>query len=353
LDNWIFDIKKLGYGIRHGCNFAGKSRNKDQFSPYICSNCILFSTFEFRFRKIAMRHVLIILVLLTLPIFGFSQYYAMDYGILAGSSQYLGEFGGKEKEARPFIMDMKMGQTRYAMGGFYRYRFIDKVGVNIQMNWIRLKGADNLSTNNERVGRNLSFRNDIFELSTRLEYYFYHVNDVGHTGRYQLDFRAYGFLGAGVFYNNPRASHDSWGGYNRLRPLQTEGVKYGVIQPSIPFGVGAFYTYKKNHRLGWEFGVRKTFTDYIDDASTSYVEQTEGTMAYDYANRYDASTGTTIGAEQYGAGSPRGNQENNDWYMTTQFSYSYVLRGKRSFRKKQHKYLYSNKSRKRRTRAKF
>ncbi|MBL4624848.1 MAG: hypothetical protein JKY42_06880 [Flavobacteriales bacterium] len=300
-----------------------------------------------------MRNILIIVALATFPTFGFSQYYAMDYGILAGASQYLGEFGGKEKEAQPWILDLKMGQTRYAFGGFYRYRFMDKIAVNVQYNYIRLQGADNFSTNDARVGRNLSFRNDIHEFSTRFEYYFYHVNDVGHTGRYQLDFRAYVFGGAGVFYNNPKASHESWGGYNQLRPLQTEGVEYSAMQLSIPFGVGAFYTYKKNHRFGWEFGVRKTFTDYIDDASTVYIEHKTGSIAGDYANRYDPASGTTIGAEQYGVGAPRGNPKNKDWYMTTQFSYSYVIRGKRKFTKKQHSYLYSNKKRKRRTRAKF
>ena len=103
----------------------------------------------------------------------------MDYGMLAGASQYLGEFGGKEKEAQPWILDMKTQQTRFAVGGFFRYRFKERLGVNIQMNMIRLKGADNLSTNGPRVGRNLSFRNDIVELSARLESFIYHVNDVG------------------------------------------------------------------------------------------------------------------------------------------------------------------------------
>jgi hypothetical protein len=303
-----------------------------------------------------MRNILIITALIVAPFIGFSQYYAMDYGILAGASQYLGEFGGNEKEAQPWILDMKSQQTRFAVGGFYRYRFKERIGVNIQMNMIRLAGADNLSTNGPRVGRNLSFRNDIVELSARLESYIYHVNDVGHTGRYQLDFRAYLFAGVGVFYNNPKASHESFGGYNALRPLQTEGVKYSAIQPSIPFGLGVFYTYKKVHRIGWEFGARKTFTDYVDDASTSYYDHGPGAdpMVLAYSNRYDATLDKKlIGAKNYDVGAKRGDPEANDWYMTTQFSYSYVLRGKRNFTHSQYSYLYGNKNRKRRSRAKF
>ena len=64
-----------------------------------------------------MRNILIITALIVAPFIGFSQYYAMDYGILAGASQYLGEFGGNEKEAQPWILDMKRQQTRFAVGG--------------------------------------------------------------------------------------------------------------------------------------------------------------------------------------------------------------------------------------------
>ena len=322
------------------------------FLPTFESNYNLFTTFGTIILLESMRNILIITALAIFPLFGFSQYYAMDYGILAGGSQYLGEFGGKEKVARPFILDMKMGQTRYALGAFYRYRFKDKLGVNVQFNWIRLQGADNLSTNEARVGRNLSFRNDIFEFSARLEYYFYHVNDVGHTGRYQLDFRAYGFAGFGVFTNNPKGYDDAYGGWNNLRKLETEGVKYGAVQPSIPFGVGGFYTYKKIHRFGWEFGARKTFTDYIDDASTVYYDHSSSNqMTIDYANRYDGA-GTTVDSKYYGTGKKRGDPTKKDWYMTTQFSYSYVIRGKHTFAKKS-SYTYNSKKRKRRTRAKF
>ena len=81
-----------------------------------------------------MRNILIIISLALFPLFGFSQYYAMDYGILLGGSQYLGEFGGKEKIAQPFILDLKMGQTRYALGGFFRYRVKNNLGVTIQAN---------------------------------------------------------------------------------------------------------------------------------------------------------------------------------------------------------------------------
>lgn len=296
-----------------------------------------------------MRNFLILILLTTLSYSGFSQYYAQDYGVLLGPSQFLGDMGGKDKSSRPWIMDMKLSQTRWALGGFYRYRLREKLAVNVQLNWIHLRGADSLSTYEPRMQRNLHFRNNVIELAPRAEYYFYHVNDVGHTGRYQLDFRAYAYVGVGVFYNNPQAK-DQYGDWVSLRKYQTEGVKYSPIQLSIPVGAGMYYTYKKHHRIGWEFGVRKTFTDYMDDVSGYYVPYSD-TYTENLANKYNPDG--SIGSEQYEAGSPRGNPANNDWYMTTQFSYSYVLRGKSNFYKSKYSYLNKSKKHRKRTRAKF
>jgi len=53
----------------------------------------------------------------------YSQY-ALDYGVVAGASNYLGEIGGKEKPNREFLLDMNMVHTRWALGGFIRYRRI-------------------------------------------------------------------------------------------------------------------------------------------------------------------------------------------------------------------------------------
>lgn len=285
-----------------------------------------------------------------ISILGFSQY-NVDFGVGIGAANYVGEIGGKEGDARPWLLDMKIGQTKWAVNGFYRYRFGQKLGATAGFTYGRISGADSLSTSPTRVGRNLSFRNDIFELSGRGEFYFYNINDVGHKGRYQLDFRSYVFLGVGGFYHNPQAKYQ--GSWEALQPLQTEGVKYSKFQVSIPAGIGIFYTYKRKHRIGWEAGVRKTFTDYLDDASTFYVDKSDDTqIAQDLANRYTGNN-TDIEGKYYGPGGVRGNSKSKDWYMFTQVTYSKVLRGKGKFTNKKYSYLYSGKKRSRRTRAKF
>src|SRR6185295_10199877 len=87
----------------------------------------------------------------------------------------------------------------------------------------------------------------------------------------------YGFAGIGVFYFNPKTVYR--GKVYDLRSLLTEGQgivpgrgKYSLIQPCIPLGVGFKYTIDRKWGLGLELGLRKTFTDYIDDVSTTYFD---------------------------------------------------------------------------------
>lgn len=56
----------------------------------------------------------------------------------------------------------------------------------------------------------------------------------------------------------------------KLRPLQTEGKAYSPIGVAIPFGLGFRYKLAKNWDLAFEVGWRYTFTDYLDDVSSTY-----------------------------------------------------------------------------------
>ncbi|MFQ5335666.1 MAG: DUF6089 family protein, partial [Flavobacteriales bacterium] len=149
---------------------------------------------------------LIVVALCAFPFTLPAQYY-WDYGIKAGASSYLGEFGGKEKPRRDFVMDMKLNQTRWVGSAFGRYKVTRNIAAALSFTYIRLQGADNLSTYPNRYARNLSFRNDMFELALRAEYYFYTIYDVGGKGRYEVDFRSYVFAGAGMFYHNPKTNY--------------------------------------------------------------------------------------------------------------------------------------------------
>lgn len=137
-------------------------------------------------------------------------------------------------------------------------------------------------------------------------------------------FTPYAYGGIAVFHFNPW-TRDAAGKKTFLKPLSTEGQglrqypkqrPYGLIQLSLPFGGGAKFALNDNINIGVEFSQRKTFTDYIDDVSTIYVDhdvllQAKGPKAVELAYRGDDVPGGT----GYPAhGEQRGTPSEMDWY---------------------------------------
>ena len=283
--------------------------------------------------------------------------YSWDIGMGLGGANYLGEIGGNEKSRQEFVNDLKINQTRPGISGFVRYRLSPALYLKGSLSGLRIQGSDNLSTNPSRVGRNLHFRNDIIEFATTAEINYYQLNDVGRTRRYRVDFRSYVFFGLAAYYHNPKANFN--GSWVELNPLRTEGqVKpYSLYQVSIPFGMGFYYTVKRRHRFGWEFGWRKTFTDYLDDISTNYASPEElnnDPLAIALANRRNEVNDPALPHyANYEPGNKRGDPNFNDNYFVSTLNYSYVIRGRGSFYKSRYTFIMGNKRKNRKTRAKF
>ena len=184
-----------------------------------------------------------------------SAQYKWDIGLHLGGANYLGEMGGMEKTRRDFVWDMKLGQTRWAVGPFARYKINRTISVNGGLLYMRIQGADALSTNRERVGRNLNFRNDMFEFYVRPEFTIFQDNDLGGRGRYRTDFRLFAYVGAALYYSNPKGQINRTGEFYALQPLQTELVDYSQIGFAIPAGIGFHFTKQRRHRFGMDLGL--------------------------------------------------------------------------------------------------
>ncbi len=304
-----------------------------------------------------MQRILYSLFLLALPSLGFSQYY-WEVGGSLGASNYLGEMGGEENTRKDFIADLKFEKTKFAAGAFVRYKAHPVISVKGALNYCRIAGDDALSTNPGRNGRNLSFRNDIFELSCEGEYFFYEINDLGHTYRYRNNFRLYGFLGVAGFFSNPKANLN--GTWYALQPLKTEAVDYSRIGVAIPSGIGLYFTIEKKYRIGWELGWRKTFTDYLDDVSTVYADPQDipTVTGIQLANRTDPnafkSNSEIPHPNNYKPGSKRGDPSHKDAYFFSTINGSYVIRGRSKFYRSKYSHIFKGKKyKKRKIRAKF
>jgi hypothetical protein len=302
-----------------------------------------------------MRKLLLSLIVTTITVSLAKAQYNWDFGVHAGASNYLGEMGGKADTRKDFVMDIKMSKTQFTGGAFARYKFTPLISAKLGLNYVRIEGADNTSTNPGRAGRNLSFQNNIYELDLQAQVFFYEIPDLGRTYRYRNDFKMYAFAGVAGYYHNPRTLYQ--GSWVNLQPLQTEGVQYKKIGVSIPLGIGLLFTLEKRHRIGWEFNWRTTFTDYLDDVSTVYADPANlsSQLAIDLANRRDEVSGSMYAdSRNYTPGSKRGDPSHNDSYMTTSIYYSYVLRGKSSFYKSKYGSVFKrSKYKKRKIRAKF
>lgn len=295
-----------------------------------------------------MRKTLVMAMLACTPLFCFAQPnkvqsaakslrkfvrgrpYAWDAGIQLGASNYLGDMGGKDLSRRDFVSDMKLSQTHFAGGGYARYKFNQFFALKTSVNYLSISGADSLSANAARNARNLSFRNRMAEANVQGQYVFYEVNDVGGGYQHKNFFRAYVGLGIGALYHNPQAYYQ--GEWNNLRPLTTEGQDrpYRRVVLVAPASAGFHFTLNRNYRIGWEVCWRTAFTDYLDDVSRTYADESElpNPLAVALANRTDEKNNLTPDfAMNFTPGNKRGDANHNDSYLSTSIEMGYVFRG--------------------------
>ncbi|MES2559160.1 MAG: DUF6089 family protein [Bacteroidota bacterium] len=233
----------------------------------------------------------------------------IEVGVALGAANYVGDL------ARTMVMT----ETKPAFGIFGRYALSSSFAFKGEITFTQLSGSDqNYGFN---TVRNLNFRSDITEYSGVLEFNF------NKYGLSVLDkkFTSYVFIGVAMFEFKPEALYqDAW--YD-LRPLRTEGKTYGSTSYAIPFGMGIKCHLARNFSLEANFGFRKTFTDYLDDVSGTYIDNYEQNqrMGAVAAALTDRSAELFNGVPQYPAGSKRGNPDFNDWYMVGSVSLSYRI----------------------------
>lgn len=161
-----------------------------------------------------------------------------------------------------------------AFGLGLRYRIDNRWALCVRAD----KGRIGCSKDHDEL-RGLSFWSDIYEAGATVEFSFWNYG----TGAMDRQWTFYLFGGVYGFHFNPMADYslaDGTTGSAELRPLCTEGQgstaypdrhPYRTVQLEIPFGVGVKWKIGKTFSLSAEYGLRRTWTDYLDDVSTTYV----------------------------------------------------------------------------------
>ena len=206
-----------------------------------------------------------------------------------GATQFLGDVGGRNQVGSDYFFDLDAASTRYMVNLGFRYKISQYVSAKTGFTFGEIAGDDKFTQEPFRNNRNLHFRSPVVEWATQIEVSWmrestgsrYKIRRVRGRGRKGSQVYVYGFAGVALLYMNPMAKFD--GKWHSLKKLHTEGQgfvpsrkEYSNWQFAIPFGVGMKYTIDKKSSIGLEYGLRKTFTDYIDDVSTTYVYTKEG-----------------------------------------------------------------------------
>lgn len=206
-----------------------------------------------------------------------------------GATQFLGDVGGRDQIGSDWFFDLDAASTRYVLNLGFRYKISQYVSAKTGFSFGEVAGDDRFTKEPFRNNRNIHFRSPIVEWATQVEVSWmkesigsrYKIRRVRGRGRKGSQVYVYGFAGVALLYMNPMAQYG--GKWHSLKPLHTEGQgfvpsrqEYSLWQFTIPFGIGMKYTIDKKSSIGLEYGLRKTFTDYIDDTSTSYVYTKEG-----------------------------------------------------------------------------
>lgn len=261
----------------------------------------------------------LLLTLAVLPFLSYSQRFQAS--LFSGVATYQGDLQGKRlsfKESHPAI----------GLGASYDLtnHFILRSGFT----YGRVSGNDQNNGSAKGIEfRNLNFKSDIWEFHLGADYNIFDLTE--------RSLSPYVFAGVGLYHFDP-FTRDAAGNKVYLQRLGTEGQglagypsRYKTTQFNIPFGVGLKFALTENIQVGFEIGVRKLFTDHLDDVSGNYADSAllatgNGPLAAELAYRGDELTG----APSYpAAGTQRGNSKYKDWYNFTGLKISYRIGGKR------------------------
>lgn len=206
-----------------------------------------------------------------------------EVGIALGPMFFLGDLGGNFGEGRGFVKDLNLPLTKLSKGIYANVYPVEWFGFRAGFNHGIIDGYDNIinvkgGAEIHRNYRNLNFKSTILEFYAAAEFLptvFIEQYD-GLEGK----FRPYGVVGIGAFKFNPMAGYG--GTWIPLKPLRLEGQgmeetgrkQYSLVQIEVPMGFGAKYYIKDHLYVGMEVLHRKTFTDYMDDVSTTYIDET-------------------------------------------------------------------------------
>lgn len=270
-------------------------------------------------------------------------------GFSIGGANFLGDLGGANAIGRPFIKDLEYKLTRPSFSLYYKYNVNEFVAFRVGAMFTELIGDDKLtygtSTNQDafyRRYRNLNFKSPLLSLEGMAELNLYkYIPGSMDEGR----FAPFICGGLGGFWFSPR-TRDKINGQNvKLQPLGTEGQGmpgysdyYKLFALQLIGGIGMKFNAGERLGITLQANYHHTFTDYIDDVSTVYVnpddidnykpenaelikQLADRSPEFDPARIYGYITTPTY---------QRGDSKDKDQFLNVEASFNFFLGNKKS-----------------------
>jgi hypothetical protein len=259
-------------------------------------------------RSIKLMRVLLIILFVQTTLFAQRQnnLSKSELGVFCGGSYYIGDLNPlshfKNTASATGIIGKFNINPRWALRGLLVYGSVSANDAQSESKY------DGVYTN-----RNLSFSSTILEVGGGFEFNYFPFQ-IGNS-----TYRGSGYLFAEIAYfqMNPTTNYN--GQTVELRTIGTEGQGtplnnsnyYSKNQLSIPLGIGFKYPFGNYFCLGMEYGVRKTFTDYLDDVgSDRFIDKSQ---LNEYASPLTvALSNRNLNGSSFG---PRGDSKTKDWYF--------------------------------------
>ncbi len=243
-----------------------------------------------------------------------------EIGLTGGVTYYIGDLNP--------VKHYPVG-TKPAGGMLFRHNMTDRFAIRLQGLYSTLEAYDSDSDDPVQQIRNLHFRARLVEAAALFE-----INFFRYRSRVKGDrkWTPFVFGGLAYFRASPQAElNDEW--YD-LQPLGTEGQGttarpgtevYPVDRISLPFGAGMKFNLGRVD-IQVEWGLRRTWTDHIDDVSGTYVDNDllafeNGPLSALFADR----SGLNEVPGFTNAERARGDPNTRDWYQYTGLSITYVI----------------------------
>lgn len=147
---------------------------------------------------------------------------------------------------------------------FYRSNLSKVISFRVAFTGGKIGATDKRPIDAFSTRRNASFNLTMIEASSVFEYHFLNWRE----NKRILRFTPYMFAGFALF---------------SMSGTEKKPAEYSNVQAAIPFGLGFKYIMNPKWYVALEFGMRKTFFDYLDNVSDNETKK----KTFQYGNAFD------------------------------------------------------------------